>query len=142
MESLGVVASPNAESVDDQRANRILAETTRRIESGRFETDLLWKHDYVEFPDSRPMAEKRMRCLERRLARDPPLYDQVRKQIADFQFKGYAHKATMKELNSFDPRRTWYLPLGVVINPKKPGKVRLIWDAAAKVDGISLNSCC
>ncbi|XP_038116949.1 uncharacterized protein LOC119769121 [Culex quinquefasciatus] len=126
VESLGVMAVPSEESVDDQRANKILSETTKR--------------DYVEFPDSRPMAEKRMKCLERRLGRDPALYDQVRKQIADFQSKGFAHKATAAELDTFDPRRTWYLPLGVVLNPKKPGKVRVIWDAAAKVDGVSLNT--
>lgn len=34
---------------------------------------------------------------------------------------------------------TWYPPLGVVTNHNKPGKVRLIWDAAAQVDGVSLN---
>lgn len=46
----------------------------------------------------------------------------------------------MEELEEFDLRRTWYLPIGVVLNEKKPGKVRIIWDAAAKVEGISLNS--
>lgn len=39
-----------------------------------------------------------------------------------------------------DPARTWFLPLGVVLHPKKPNKVRLIWDASATVDGVSLNS--
>ncbi|XP_055614900.1 uncharacterized protein LOC129761210 [Toxorhynchites rutilus septentrionalis] len=37
-------------------------------------------------------------------------------------------------------RRVWYLPLNVVLHPRKPGKKRLVWDAAAQVDGISLNS--
>lgn len=53
--------------------------------------------------------------------------------------KGYVHKATTAELSEADPKRVWYLPLGVVTNPKKPGKVRIIWDAAAKVQGTSLN---
>lgn len=45
-----------------------------------------------------------------------------------------------EELAKSDPRKTWFLPLGIVTNPNKPGKLRVIWDASAKVDGISLNS--
>ncbi|XP_062704002.1 uncharacterized protein LOC134286407 [Aedes albopictus] len=140
VESLGVALVPQVEGADEQRARRILEETTKRTSSGRFQTGLLWKHDELEFPDSRPLAEKRLRCLERRLLKDPELYTNVRQQMSDYQEKGYAHKATVEELRSLDPRRTWYLPLGVVLNPRKPGKVRVIWDAAAKVQGISLNS--
>ena len=62
------------------------------------------------------------------------------KQIIGMQQKGYTHKATPNELEEFEPRRTRFLPLGVVLNPKKPGKVRLIWDAAAKINGVSLNT--
>ncbi|XP_053685846.1 uncharacterized protein LOC128735386 [Sabethes cyaneus] len=140
IESLGVAAAATVKGVEEQRAYKILAETTRRQENGKFETGLLWNHDYVEFPDSRPMAERRFKCLEKRLARNPALYDSVRQQIVDFKSKGYIHEATKEELDGYDLRRTWYLPIGVVVNEKKPGKIRVIWDAAAKVDGVSLNS--
>ncbi|XP_062556758.1 uncharacterized protein LOC134221586 [Armigeres subalbatus] len=96
-------------------------------------------HDY-EFPDSRSMAERRLKCLERRLEKDPQLYESVRQQMADFETKGYVHVVTKQEMETFDPARTWYLPLGVVQNPNKSGKVRVIWDAAAKVGGVSLNT--
>lgn len=48
--------------------------------------------------------------------------------------------ATPEELAGFDPCSSWFLPINVVVNPKKPGKVRLVWDAAATVNGVSLNS--
>ena len=78
--------------------------------------------------------------LEKKLERSPELYRNVRNQIDEYQAKKYAHEATKEELRPADPERTWYLPLNVVLNPKKPGKIRLIWDAAATVQGISLNS--
>lgn len=48
--------------------------------------------------------------------------------------------ATEKELAETVPHKTWYLPLNYVQNPKKPSKLRLVWDAAATVRGVSLNS--
>lgn len=36
--------------------------------------------------------------------------------------------------------RCWVLPTFMVTNPQKPDKVRIVWDAAAQVNGISLNS--
>ncbi|XP_058814579.1 uncharacterized protein LOC131678438 [Topomyia yanbarensis] len=140
VESLGVTVAPKVEGTDDKRAREILDTTTVRTSCGKFKTGLLWKHDVIKFPDSRPMAEKRLKCLERRLVKEPALYENVRMQIADFERKGYAHRATTEEIVKFQPERTWYLPLGIVLNPKKPGKVRVIWDAAAKVNGISLNT--
>ncbi|XP_062698792.1 uncharacterized protein LOC134290273 [Aedes albopictus] len=139
VDSLGIMEVDRPESVEIQRANRILRETTKRI-GLRFETGLLWKYDCFEFPDSYHMAVRRLQCLERRMQNDPVIGESVRRQLSEYQSKGYIHKATQKELDDSDPRRTWYLPLGVVINPKKPSKIRIFCDAAAKVDGISLNT--
>ncbi|XP_062713763.1 uncharacterized protein LOC115256765 [Aedes albopictus] len=140
IENVGVALVPQIEAEEDRRSREILEQTTIRTSSGRFQTGLLWKFDCIEFPESRLMAEKRLTCLERSLCKKPELYANVRQQILDYQSKGYVHKLTDEEASRSDPRRVWYLPLGVVQNPNKPGKVRVVWDAAAKTGGVSLNS--
>ncbi|XP_062533440.1 uncharacterized protein LOC134202469 [Armigeres subalbatus] len=127
------------ESDENKRARMLLETTTSRVGEA-FETGLLWKMDQVRFPSSYGMAYRRLCSLERRLQRDPALYERVRLLIRDYEVKQYAHRATQYELSSTNPDQCWYLPLGIVINPKKPEKLRIIWDAAATVDGISLNS--
>ncbi|XP_062716624.1 uncharacterized protein LOC134292014 [Aedes albopictus] len=127
------------DSEDDRRAKQLLAETTRRTTSG-FETGLLWKVDDPDFPDTYPMALRRMKSLEKRLQRDPSLMQKVQQQISEFERKGYIQRVCDAEIPTIDPRKTWFLPLGIAINPKKPDKIRLIWDAAAKVGGVSFNS--
>lgn len=140
VEGLGVTAAQPMESTEDKRARQILQETTKRTESGRFECGLLWKNDFVELPNSSAMAERRLICLEKRLSKDQALKKNVEKQIDEYLALGYAHKATDYELCNSDSLRVWYLPLGIVQNPRKPGKVRLVWDAAARVGDVSLNS--
>ncbi|XP_062704451.1 uncharacterized protein LOC134286794 [Aedes albopictus] len=139
LEEAVVCVSPLPESADDKRARQILEQTTRRV-GDRYETGLLWKTNDVRFPNSWYMAVKRLKSLEAKLARDPELRANVHQQIRDYVEKRYAHKASEQELASADPDRVWYLPINVVTNPRKPAKKRLVWDAAAQVEGVSLNS--
>ncbi|XP_062714134.1 uncharacterized protein LOC134290921 [Aedes albopictus] len=131
------VATP-LESEEDKRARRILEKTTRRVNGG-FETGLLWKYDHPLFPNSYPLAVRRMQSLEKRLAKEPGLKERVNNQIAEYESKGYAHRISQEEIETTNPDRVWYLPLSIVRNPKKPEKIRLIWDAAARVNGVSFN---
>ncbi|XP_055604679.1 uncharacterized protein LOC129752915 [Uranotaenia lowii] len=136
LEETLVVKEPD--STLEKEALDILQQTTRRL-GNRFETGLLWKHKHRCFPNTYPMAARREASLNKRLQKDPELHEIVRSQIASYLEKGYAHKITDRELTESDPGQIWYLPLGIVRNPKKPTKVRLIWDAAAKTNGVSLN---
>ncbi|XP_062537667.1 uncharacterized protein LOC134205990 [Armigeres subalbatus] len=127
------------EPLEEKRAREILEATTQRV-GHRFETGLLWRSDVRKFPDSYSMAMRRMHALDRILERNPALKENVCRQIEEYQQKGYAHKVTDAELMETAQSAVWYLPLNVVVSPRRPGKVRLVWDAAASVNGISLNS--
>ncbi|XP_058455592.1 uncharacterized protein LOC131432955 [Malaya genurostris] len=139
LDEVGVTSFGVPESVEDQRARAILRTTTARV-GDRFQTGLLWREDERRFPDSYPMAVRRMKALERKLEKDSGLKENVCRQIDEYQAKGYAHKATTQELAEIPSTVAWYLPLNVVLNPRKPDKVRLVWDAAASVNGVSLNT--
>ncbi|XP_062707592.1 uncharacterized protein LOC134288019 [Aedes albopictus] len=139
IESSMVSPGFQTDSEEDKRARALLESTTRRI-GNCFETGLLWRTDAVDFPDSYGMALRRLQSLERKFRQHPGLGDRVAQQIRDYERKGYARQATEEDLAYNDNSRTWYLPLGIVVNPKKPNKLRLIWDAAAKVGDVSFNS--
>ncbi|XP_062537709.1 uncharacterized protein LOC134206043 [Armigeres subalbatus] len=127
------------ETEEERRAREILERTTKRI-GDRYETGLLWKTDEPRFTDSYPIALRRMKQLEKRLDKNPKLRDNVGKQIEEYQQKGYTHLATAEELAGTAADQVWYLPINVVQNPKKPENIRLVRDAAATVQGVSLNS--
>ncbi|XP_062713670.1 uncharacterized protein LOC134290528 [Aedes albopictus] len=142
LDDAGVIdQSSLIESAEEKRARLLLKDTTRRTPSGsKFETGLLWRTGKPDFPDSYPMAVRRLESLEHRLKREPSLQECVRNQITDYERKGYTHRASLTELTSVESNHVWYLPLGVVTNPRKPNKIRLIWDVAAKVGDTSFNS--
>ena len=52
--------------------------------------------------------------------------------------KGYARKLTKEEAATVS-QTTWFLPHHAVSNPNKPGKVRVVFDAAARFSSTSLN---
>lgn len=118
-ENVGISVDRCPESDDDQRSRAILGWTTRRAEGG-FETVLLWRYDKVKFPDSYGMVVQGLQCLEKRFKVDSAVFENVQCQIVQYQHKGYIHEATTEELAAVDPRRMWYLPIGIVQNPQKP----------------------
>nr|XP_049466981.1 uncharacterized protein LOC125908326 [Anopheles coluzzii] len=124
-------------SKEDQRAMSILQNNTKHVD-GRYTTGLLWRSDNVFMPENRQMALSRMECLERKMSRDTSLAEKINAILEDYLNKGYARPIREDELKTFYPRK-WYLPVFPVTNPNKPNKVRLVWDAAAEVRGISLN---
>ncbi|XP_075167990.1 uncharacterized protein LOC142241581 [Haematobia irritans] len=138
VESIGVRSTPTIVSNDDARATKILENTTKRV-GNHFQTGLLWKGDDVIMPNSYDMSLKRLQSMERKMIRDYNFSVAYKEIIASYIKKGYVRKLSNEEKLKSDPKK-WYLPHFAVTNPNKPGKIRLVFDAAAQVDGVSLNS--
>ncbi|XP_055527406.1 uncharacterized protein LOC129720022 [Wyeomyia smithii] len=139
MESLGIMKmTKDPLSTDDQRAVSLLRSLTK-FNGNRFETGLLWRYDGARLPDSKEMALRRFYGLEKRMQKDPELVNALKQKISEYVDKGYARKLTKEELDKHHPS-IWYLPAFPVFNLNKLGKIRPVWDAAAKAFGVSLNS--
>lgn len=126
------------ESASDARARCILDKTTQRC-GDRYQTGMLWCRDDVTLPDSYAMAIRRLITVERKMKNDLTYAQLYCKNIEDYVAKGYARRLTEAEANHTGPR-TWYLPHFGVINAHKPDKLRMVFDAAACANGVSLNS--
>lgn len=138
LDSLGISkpTKPIMTSEDERALDMMRAITS--LQGDRYQSGLLWKYDDVRLPDSKTMAKKRTECLHRRMAREPELAKALAEKIADYLNKGYARKLSPVEIAE-QRKRVWYMPVFPVFNPNKPGKLRIVWDAAAVSGGISLN---
>ncbi|CAG7727180.1 unnamed protein product, partial [Allacma fusca] len=137
IESLGIKLSPFRPSQEDERALGILNRTTKRI-GKHFQTGLLWKVDGLELPESKMAAERRLRSIEKRMDRDPKFAKEYCLKMEHFLQQGYARATTSDELAT-GGNRLWFLPHFAVVSPRKPDKMRLVFDCAAKSHGVSLN---
>ncbi|XP_052901623.1 uncharacterized protein LOC128309307, partial [Anopheles moucheti] len=139
LDSLGITKpSRLLKSKDDERALVILNRETK-LQGDRFETGLLWRYDDVRLPCNKAATMKRYELLKRKMSKDPELAAAVNQKMRDYIQKGYIRRLSASEAEDKRPN-DWFLPIFPVTNPNKPGKIRMVFDAAAKVSGVSLNS--
>lgn len=133
IDSLGVRCEGGLKTEHD-RALAILGNTSRKVDT-HWETGLLWKQEVSPGINSLPMARRRLDLLEKKLDRDSKYADLYYSEMQRFLDKGYAKKIEKPT----GAEREWYLPHFGVVNANKPGRIRLVFDAAAKSKGVSLN---
>ena len=107
----------------------------RQLESGNYELPLPIKSRSVPLPDSRSMALNRMTGLKRKIKNKKFAKDYC-SFMDDMLKEGYAEEVP---LNDRDKGRVWYIPHFGVYHPHKPEKIRIVFDCAARVRGLSLN---
>uniref|UniRef100_W8AYL5 Pro-Pol polyprotein n=1 Tax=Ceratitis capitata TaxID=7213 RepID=W8AYL5_CERCA len=138
IDNFGVKPLQPVISEADKRAQTILFETTKQITT-QYETGLLWAYDEIEFVESYNMALRRLEIIESKMSKDKTFFEWYNNKIAEYLNKSYARKLSHSEALKICPQ-TWYLPHFAVCNINKENKRRLVFDAAASINGVSFNS--
>ena len=112
-------------------------ETSVTFENGHNQLGLPWRDESTCLPNNMALALAGLQQLRRKLLCDSSLHQKYAETVNDYIAKGYVREVTHIDRKS---KRVWYLPHHPVINPNKPGKLRVAFDCAAKFQGISLNS--
>lgn len=121
-------------SQDDLKFISILDKGITQEEDGHISMPLPLK-ERPKLPDSRPMAEKRLNLLKKRLDRDPNYKTRYTDFMDELINLGHAEKIT----NDTEDGETWYIPHFDVYHPKKPDKLRVVFDCAARYQENCLN---
>jgi len=132
-----VVGTKVSPSVEDKMALNKMEESLQRVGS-HFQVALLWRPGSPHLTNNKPIAEQRLQLLKKRLLKDEDLLAKYQTTMQQYIVKGHAWKVPKEELN-LKEQPVWYLPRQPVTHPLKPGKVRVVFDCAAKYCGTSLN---
>ena len=133
-----ICADKPAMSKEDNRALSIMKESIC-LKEGHYQIDLPWKDDVPCLPNNRAMAEHRLKLLRRRLLKNPDLRSKY-SAFMDSLFENKHAQMVPKTPLEHTARVAWYLPHHPVVNPNKPDKLRVVFDCAARYNGVSLNS--
>ena len=124
-------------SISDQKVVSMW-EQSLCIDEGHYSLDIPFKIRPPCLPDNKVIAEHRLCLLGRCLSRDSDMREKYVASMSDLLAKGYAEEVPEQELDRSDGA-VWYLPHHPVVHPRKPGKVRIVFDCSAKYHGTSLN---
>ncbi|XP_046968281.1 uncharacterized protein LOC124535923 [Vanessa cardui] len=126
---------------DEKICEEFFEKTTTRDEEGRYIERLPFNEEDPQCfkGETKEIALRRFKLLERKLIKNPDLYDDYKKVIEDYIIQHHMIKVSDSEVNS----RVFYLPHHAVIREdKETTKVRCVFDASCKgSNNVSLNSC-
>ncbi|XP_045104393.1 uncharacterized protein LOC123499927 [Portunus trituberculatus] len=125
-------------SVEDKRVTKLWSENVVQVD-GHYQLPIPFRNKSPDLPDNKELAERRLASLRRRLVKHPELFIRYQEEMSRLLSEGHAERVPSHNLNT-TPGKTWYLPHHPVLNPKKPEKMRIVFDCAATYKTLSLNS--
>ncbi|XP_033733157.1 uncharacterized protein LOC117322392 [Pecten maximus] len=123
-------------SLEDKEFLHVMDTGFRKNDHGQWEAPLPLKTDRPRLPDNRAQSLRRARTLDTSLRRDSQKCSHMMEFMSKVLDKGHAEVASDLD----DEEERWYLPLFGIYHPKKPDKIRCVFDSSAKENGLSLNS--
>ncbi|XP_071833874.1 uncharacterized protein [Apostichopus japonicus] len=127
-------------SSDDKEFTEMITKEMVKDTAGNWCSPLPFRSNRRKLPNNRHQAETRMKSLVKSLSRDE------KKRVHYFEFmakildKNLAEPVPVECIDSPDEmKEVWYLPHFGVYHPRKPDKLRVVFDSSAVFSGVSLN---
>lgn len=135
VESSGTMSKPILSKLDTSVLHK--TEESLTYSEGRYSVAIPWKESAPKLHDNYQMALQRLENMEKRLRKNPEVGQQYEQTIEKYVEKGYVQKII--EISP-EQETQWFLPHFPVIRPERETtKVRIVFDASAKQDSVSLN---
>eukprot|EP00112_Aurelia_sp_Birch-Aquarium-sp1_P025236 Seg83.5 transcript_id=Seg83.5/GoldUCD/mRNA.D3Y31 product="hypothetical protein" protein_id=Seg83.5/GoldUCD/D3Y31 len=127
------------EKSNSREDEKLLAKIEKEITlaDGHYQLPLPFREDNAKMPNDRKQAEQRALWIKKKMADEQYKLDYVT-FMNDIISKGYAGKVSGPRMKVKEGE-TWYLPHHGVDHPKKPGKIRVVFDCSCSYKGTSLN---
>ena len=107
------------------------------VNDGHYEMPLPMRDPTMNLPNNREAAVKPLVHLGRKLQRNPALHRDYTSFMEGMIAKGHAEP--IPEDDETEVGRVWYIPHHGVYHPKKPTKLRVVFDCSARYGSTSLN---
>lgn len=122
-------------SIEDIQFLKTMKAQVYKDSDGYITMPLPLKNTPSMYNRSKIMAMNRFKLLQKKLA-NPTFSQHYHTFMHDILNKG---DAELVPLSDIDKPNAWYIPHFGVYHPKKPGKIRVVFDGSAKVGGLCLN---
>ena len=139
-------------SKEDRKFLDIAEQGIHQCEDGHYELPRPLKNENLELPNNRIAAFRRLSqlksCIKRRFEskNGRKYYDDYVEFMKKLIDSGYAERvpetsnSKLPSSNDAESKRNvWYIPHHGVYHPKKPNKIRVVFDCAAEYESESLN---
>lgn len=136
-QDLNLSSTKRAPSREDTMWLKKVEESCTQRSNGHYEIALPFRKGTPDMPNNRGLALKRLEGLKKRFVKNERFFSDYKSFINDMIDKGYAEEVpdTLKDKSS----EVWYIPHHGIYHPRKPDKIRVVFDCAAKFKGTSLN---
>ncbi|KAL4009138.1 hypothetical protein ACER0C_002990 [Sarotherodon galilaeus] len=124
-----------APSVEDMQFLQIMDSEFYQGSDNSWVGALPFRSPRQRLPNNRQLAYDRLMSLRRTLEKRPEMKTHFLEFMENMLTRGHAEVAPALSQN----QECWYLPLFGVYHPKKPAKIRVVFDSSAPYEGVSLN---
>lgn len=107
------------------------------LKDGHYVLPLPFRNPDIEMPNNRYQAVQRSISLKSKLEKNPQMLKDYKDFMVELFEKGHAVQVVKEDLHTHDGK-VWSTPW--CLSPRKPGKIRVVFDCSAKYKDVALNT--